>query len=248
MADNLEALSYILLGAEGGAKLMNDLARGDMMSECKLPRNGSNAPVWAKMGVIFGENIEGQLNLYRKAKIPAGWKIVPTDHYMYSHLVDDKGRPRAMIGVKAASYDPWNTIYALGRFNIERVYHTITVTPPKPKKRRVERKIDGNPFLEMDMYGRWPMPITIVEEVQEPTPPPYQTTDRTKLQYAVLDAGKQIYKTSITVVDEDLDSNLKGIEEREAIEKKLQDECKKWLAEHGVTDLDDRTLYWDISL
>jgi hypothetical protein len=43
--------------------------------------------------------------LFQYVELPLGWKKVPTDHSMWSNLVDDKGRVRAMIFYKAAFYD-----------------------------------------------------------------------------------------------------------------------------------------------
>lgn len=37
--------------------------------------------------------------------LPEGWKIEPTDHSMWSKLLDNKGKERASIFYKAAFYD-----------------------------------------------------------------------------------------------------------------------------------------------
>lgn len=43
--------------------------------------------------------------MFCRVQLPAGWKKRPTDHDMWSELVDDKGVKRAMIFYKAAFYD-----------------------------------------------------------------------------------------------------------------------------------------------
>jgi len=43
--------------------------------------------------------------LFQYVELPLGWKKIPTDHSMWSNLIDDKGRVRAMIFYKAAFYD-----------------------------------------------------------------------------------------------------------------------------------------------
>ena len=43
--------------------------------------------------------------LFCRATLPDGWSKRPTDHAMWSELVDDKGVVRAMIFYKAAFYD-----------------------------------------------------------------------------------------------------------------------------------------------
>jgi hypothetical protein len=55
-------------------------------------------------GVKFGKAVEGD-ELFLYVDLPNGWKKVPTDHSMWSHLVDDKGTVRAEIFYKAAFYD-----------------------------------------------------------------------------------------------------------------------------------------------
>lgn len=55
-------------------------------------------------GVKFGSATPGD-ELFVLAVLPPGWKKVPTDHSMWSTLVDDKGVKRASIFYKAAFYD-----------------------------------------------------------------------------------------------------------------------------------------------
>lgn len=44
-------------------------------------------------------------SLFCDVRLPAGWKIVPTDHSMWSELQDEKDVKRASIFYKAAFYD-----------------------------------------------------------------------------------------------------------------------------------------------
>lgn len=55
-------------------------------------------------GVKFGPALPDD-PLFCNAELPAGWKKVPTDHSMWSDLVDEKGEKRAAIFYKAAFYD-----------------------------------------------------------------------------------------------------------------------------------------------
>lgn len=57
---------------------------------------------------IFGIKIVGPVegdDLFTHVELPAGWTKKSTDHYMYSDLVDERGRKRATIMYKAAFYD-----------------------------------------------------------------------------------------------------------------------------------------------
>lgn len=57
-------------------------------------------------GVVFG-NREGDSDkaIFYEVTLPSGWSIQPTDHSMWTKLVDDQGRERASIFYKAAFYD-----------------------------------------------------------------------------------------------------------------------------------------------
>ncbi|OHB14666.1 MAG: hypothetical protein A2431_00455 [Candidatus Zambryskibacteria bacterium RIFOXYC1_FULL_39_10] len=43
--------------------------------------------------------------MFQIVELPTGWRKIPTDHSMWSKLVDDKSRVRARIFYKAAFYD-----------------------------------------------------------------------------------------------------------------------------------------------
>ena len=55
-------------------------------------------------GVKFGDVVPDD-SLFQYVELPVGWKKVPTDHDMWSDLVDETGKKRAMIFYKAAFYD-----------------------------------------------------------------------------------------------------------------------------------------------
>lgn len=66
------------------------------------PKGG--VPVWEAVGVTFGDMADND-PLFVKASVPDGWRIVKTDHAMWSYLADEQGRERASIFYKAAFYD-----------------------------------------------------------------------------------------------------------------------------------------------
>lgn len=55
-------------------------------------------------GVKFLHVVVGD-PVFQTVELPAGWSIKPTDHSMWTKLVDDRGRERASIFYKAAFYD-----------------------------------------------------------------------------------------------------------------------------------------------
>ncbi len=58
-----------------------------------------------KMGVVFDKSVD-ENPIFQYVTLPTGWKKVPTDHSMWSKLVDEKGRERAAIFYKAG---PWRS-------------------------------------------------------------------------------------------------------------------------------------------
>lgn len=69
-----------------------------------LPKemNGCTKEQLESIGIKFHDDAD---DLFVNVTLPEGWKKVPTDHSMWSKLVDDKGRERASIFYKAAFYD-----------------------------------------------------------------------------------------------------------------------------------------------
>jgi len=68
-------------------------------------------------GVKFLGEVPGD-PLFQYVELPSGWKKMPSEHSMWSYLVDEKGRTRASIFYKAAFYD------RNARFSVDRRYHT----------------------------------------------------------------------------------------------------------------------------
>jgi hypothetical protein len=73
-----------------------------------------------KLGFVFIGNHD---DIFYKVEMPVGWKKVPTDHSMWSDLIDDKGRKRASIFYKAAFYDRSAHMRLNRRFNVSRNYN-----------------------------------------------------------------------------------------------------------------------------
>lgn len=94
-----------------------------------LPTDGSNHPAFATMGVIYGAPIQDD-PIFRSATLPKGWKLEPTEHSMWSNLLDDKGRKRAQIFYKAAFYDRSCHIHLCRRFNVSMTFKTKASDSP----------------------------------------------------------------------------------------------------------------------
>ncbi len=56
------------------------------------------------MGLVLGEPTPDD-PLFREATLPAGWSVKPTDHPMWSDIVDAKSRKRLQVFYKASFHD-----------------------------------------------------------------------------------------------------------------------------------------------
>jgi len=83
-----------------------------------------------QMGIVFGDPVD---DLFVNVQLPEGWRKEPTDHSMWSHLVDDQGRKRASIFYKAAFYDRNAEISLAHRFGCK-VMPDLGYSDPDYKK------------------------------------------------------------------------------------------------------------------
>lgn len=78
----------------------------EVVASQSLPRRGlvDMKKMLDHFGFRLVGNVEGD-DLFANFIFPEGWKLVPTDHSMWSKLKDPQGRARASIFYKAAFYD-----------------------------------------------------------------------------------------------------------------------------------------------
>lgn len=98
------SLENLIAAMEPGG-LEEQEARGQqqLAHDTALPTDGLSTlpPEW---GIKVGHEREKD-PIFTDVTLPAGWRIVPTNHAMWSDLVDDSGAVRANIFYKAAFYD-----------------------------------------------------------------------------------------------------------------------------------------------
>lgn len=80
-------------------------------------KRGSTKKALIEAGVVFGEVVPGD-SLFQHVKLPPGWGKQRTDHYLWSDLVDDKGRKRASIFYKGSAHDREAFMSVTSRFAI----------------------------------------------------------------------------------------------------------------------------------
>ena len=67
-----------------------------------LKVSGLSKEQMESIGFVFGNPIN---ELFQEVTLPAGWKIEPTDHSMWSNILDENGVERGSMFYKAAFYD-----------------------------------------------------------------------------------------------------------------------------------------------
>lgn len=67
----------------------------------KHPREGARKD-FESLGFVFGEPVD---SVFVNTTMPPGWTRQATDHDMWSHILDEKGRVRVKVFYKAAFYD-----------------------------------------------------------------------------------------------------------------------------------------------
>lgn len=102
----------------GGIEASEKLGQQEVVHGQQLPKDGllRHQERLEAMGFVFGRDID---DVFIEVRLPAGWKKQATDHSMWSHLLDDKGRRRAGIFYKAAFYDRSGHVQWDRRFAIE---------------------------------------------------------------------------------------------------------------------------------
>jgi hypothetical protein len=98
------SFSWIMGGNPGAIEAQEAAGQRELVNSEVLPTDMKAREDFEKMGIVFGEPVEGD-PIFTHCTLPAGWKKRPTGHSMWSDLVDDKGRKRAGIFYKAAFYD-----------------------------------------------------------------------------------------------------------------------------------------------
>lgn len=98
-----DAENFIAASTPGGIEAQEARGQREAVAAQRLPIKGTgDGKVWEKLGFVFGEMYD---DVFVCVTFPAGWKLEPTEHSMWSNLLDDKGRKRAAMFYKAAFYD-----------------------------------------------------------------------------------------------------------------------------------------------
>lgn len=153
----VEAIGH---GGKGYIEASEARGQQQLVNSEVLPREAlshRNRPTLEAWGIDLGDPkvgspVEGD-ELFVHAKLPAGWKKVPTDHAMWSNLVDDKGRARARIFYKAAFYDRKTGLDVCTRFRIDVEYQDVR-SQTNDKRKGMAKDSDGSVLFATDWISR----------------------------------------------------------------------------------------------
>lgn len=101
MSGNLENL--IAATTPGGIEAQEKRGQIEQTFAETLPLDlGGQEAEFEKLGFVFGGSVDA---LFRRATFPKGWRKKPTDHSMWTDIIDETGKKRGAIFYKAAFYD-----------------------------------------------------------------------------------------------------------------------------------------------
>lgn len=121
MTDLLTArLNLSVASAPGGIEQQEAQGQQNLVQSTTLPIKG-DWEVLERWGVVKGEPID---KLFCHATLPEGWTKAPTDHSLWSSLVDARRLIRASIFYKAAFYDRDAFFHSVRRFTVAKVFRS----------------------------------------------------------------------------------------------------------------------------
>jgi hypothetical protein len=102
---NDDMANFMIAMTPGGIEAQEARGQQVLVNSDVLPLDIGRNTTWeqlATLGIVRGEQVD---DLFVKVALPVGWHKKPTEHSMWSDLIDEQGRVRARIFYKAAFYD-----------------------------------------------------------------------------------------------------------------------------------------------
>jgi hypothetical protein len=93
---------WIMGGSPESIEDQEKRGQDQLVNSHQLPVKGIDQLV--KFGITYGKPLKSD-PLFCDCQLPEGWSTRPTDHSMWSKLVDSDEKVKAMIFYKAAFYD-----------------------------------------------------------------------------------------------------------------------------------------------
>lgn len=257
-----------LMGGNPNAILSQERqGQTEVVKSCQLPlkrrvsdKEYSAITEYAKMGIIvtgWGKVDE----LFGTFILPQGWKKVATDHSMYTHLLDEKGRIRASIFYKAAFYDRKADISFERRFSIrivttlpqEELGHfenqNVQVRNPQYREDQDEIRFDRRRGTIIERYDLTPKYIKEVQQVWVPKFKNFYEERIAAPQYFEIYDGQQLIhstkdKSVIFTTAYHEENHSEWWNAYDAVENGLRKEAETYL-EQKYPDWKNIHAYWD---
>ena len=122
MTDSLidSILNLSIATAPGGIEQQEAQGQRNLVQSTTLPIKG-DWEVLERWGVVKGEPVD---KLFCHCTLPDGWTKAPTDHSLWSSLVDARGLIRTSIFYKAAFYDRDAFFHSVKRFTMKKFFRS----------------------------------------------------------------------------------------------------------------------------
>jgi len=120
----------MLAGGPGAIERSEARGQRELVCAAVLPTDGlglqypPQRAVWEAMGIKLGDQVAGD-EMFTNVSLPVDWLKRPTDHSMWSELIDDRGRVRGRIFYNAAFYDRSASITPVTRFTVRRDFDRV---------------------------------------------------------------------------------------------------------------------------
>ena len=112
--------NLIAASTPAGMEAQEAAGQKEFVANQTLPIDGPRREL-ELLGFQFGER-ESDDDIFIPVQFPEGWSKKPTEHSMWSHLLDDKDRVRGSIFYKAAFYDRNAHMRLERRYSCQRHY------------------------------------------------------------------------------------------------------------------------------
>jgi hypothetical protein len=177
--------NLIAAATPGGIEAQEKAGQIEQTFAETLPKTGTSGqdrPQWEAIGFVFQQDAD---DIFVNVQFPKGWRKQPTDHSMWSYLLDDKGRRRAAIFYKAAFYDRSAHICLVARFSYSiyeptdqknhlaavirdsgKVLHTLGIRHERDYPRGDELEATAMKWLDQN-YPNWGVVSAYWDDVNE---------------------------------------------------------------------------------